>query len=171
MKSRKSSALKERKKLNFESMKKDRRKCLTARSLGRFYEKRRCFEGALDQFGKALNENNEETSIFVDRSRVFLKMANLFKARQDSGFSLRFSSRKCSFFFCSFEDAAFKLIESQKIDSPIVFYEVFLQKAQVFFVEGEFEFGKRKIEFSLFSLGPKCFSPSSFDVFPSSKSN
>ena len=57
----------------------------TTTSIGRFYEKRHQFEGALDQYSKALKEKPNETTIYVDRSRVFLQMGNIDQAQKDTG--------------------------------------------------------------------------------------
>ena len=54
-------------------------------STGRFYEKRHQLYGALDQYSKALSMNPDDTATYIDRSRVFLKMGNINKARDDTG--------------------------------------------------------------------------------------
>lgn len=54
-------------------------------SVGRFYEKRHKLDGALDQYSKALATNSGDTTIYIDRSRVFLKMGNIDKAQGDTG--------------------------------------------------------------------------------------
>lgn len=54
-------------------------------SVGRFYEKRHQFDGALDQYSKALASNPDDTATYINRSRVFLKMGNINKAQEDTG--------------------------------------------------------------------------------------
>lgn len=57
----------------------------TTTSVGRFYEKRHQFHGALDQYSKALSSNPDDTAIYIDRSRIFLKMGSIDKAQEDTG--------------------------------------------------------------------------------------
>jgi tetratricopeptide (TPR) repeat protein len=54
-------------------------------SIGRFYEKRHQLDGALDQYNKALLSNPDDTTTYIDRSRVFLKMGSIDKAEEDTG--------------------------------------------------------------------------------------
>lgn len=58
---------------------------ITATSVGRFYEKRHQFNGALDQYNKALSFNPEDTATYINRSRILLKMGSIDKAQEDTG--------------------------------------------------------------------------------------
>ena len=67
----------------------------TTTSIGRFYEKRQQFDGALDQYTKALSSNPDDTATYVNRSRVFLKMGSIDKAREDTGMQQWNPSMEC----------------------------------------------------------------------------
>ena len=54
-------------------------------SVGRFYEKRHQFTGALQQYSKALSTNPDDTAIYIDRSRILLKLGSIGKAQEDTG--------------------------------------------------------------------------------------
>lgn len=57
----------------------------TLTSVGRFYEKRQQWNGALDQYSQVLASNPDETALYIDRSRIFLKLGSIGKAHQDTG--------------------------------------------------------------------------------------
>lgn len=57
----------------------------TTTSIGRFYEKRQQFDGAIDQYSKILLSNPDHTATYIDRSRVFLKIGSIDKAQEDTG--------------------------------------------------------------------------------------
>jgi hypothetical protein len=57
----------------------------TTTSIGRFYEKRHRLTGALDQYTKVLSANPTNTAIYIDRSRVHMKMGSIARAQQDTG--------------------------------------------------------------------------------------
>ena len=54
-------------------------------SVGRFYEKHHQFNGALEQYSKALSTNPDDTAIYIDRSRILLKLGSISRAQEDTG--------------------------------------------------------------------------------------
>lgn len=57
----------------------------TLTSVGRFYEKRHQWNGALDQYSQVLATHPDQTALYIDRSRIFLKLGSIDKAHRDTG--------------------------------------------------------------------------------------
>ena len=136
----------------------------TTTSVGRFYEKRHQFYGALDQYSKALSSNPDDTAIYIDRSRIFLKMGSIDKAQEDTGDGNVCSSIEWA--ISSDLDSALNLIAHAQQQPTLLSYYVCLQKAEVLYAGGEFELGENA-SISIVSTRKTSSLAHSSDVFSS----
>lgn len=107
-------------------------------SVGRFYEKRHQLDGALNEYSRAII-NNDDISSYIGRARVHLKMGSIH-SHQDTGNQQK-EIISLSFYSLKYLDVALKLIGEMPQSSMLLYYNAYLEKAKIFYADSEFELG------------------------------